>query len=103
MAHTHLPKSTLVGIHGHSGGRGGWISGFHHEDRAKILDKWRSAILTGKPFEIEALARSATGEYRTLLIRAAAFRDDSGAIVKWYGVSTDIEDRKRAEAEVRKS
>jgi PAS domain S-box-containing protein len=104
-SHTFQNRRWLefTGIPAAAVARGGWISGFHPEDRAKILDKWRSAILTGKPFEIEARARSATGEYRTLLIRAAAFRDDTGAIVKWYGVSTDIEDRKRAEAEVRES
>src|SRR5262249_29512323 len=35
--------------------------------------------------------------YRWFLIRAQALRDDSGKIVRWYGTSTDIEDRKQAE------
>jgi PAS domain S-box-containing protein len=43
------------------------------------------------------------GVYRWFLFRANPLRDESGAIVKWYGVSTDIEDRKRAEQERRRS
>ena len=41
--------------------------------------------------------------YRWFLFRANPLRDDTGCIVKWYGVNTDIEDRKRAEAELRQA
>ena len=41
--------------------------------------------------------RGADGEYRWFLVRTAPFRDEQGNIVKWYGVSIDIEDRKLAE------
>ena len=34
--------------------------------------------------------------------RAAPLRDDSGAILRWYGTITDIDVRKRAEQELRK-
>jgi C4-dicarboxylate-specific signal transduction histidine kinase len=43
--------------------------------------------------------RAADGEYRWFLIRSVPLRDSGGKIVKWYGISTDIEDRKRAENE----
>ena len=39
------------------------------------------------------------GEYRWLLARAVPFRDVHGRIVRWYGLLTDIADRKRAEEE----
>jgi PAS domain-containing protein len=45
--------------------------------------------------------RRADGEYRWFLIRTVPLRDEHRNIVKWYGVSTDIEDRKRAELEAR--
>ena len=35
------------------------------------------------------------------LLRANPMRDDSGAILKWYGTNTDIDDRKRAEEALR--
>jgi signal transduction histidine kinase len=41
--------------------------------------------------------------YRWFLFRANPLRDASGAIVKWYGVNTDIEDSTRAEAELRRA
>jgi len=37
------------------------------------------------------------------LFRAEPLRDEFGNIVKWYGSSTDIEDRKRAEVALRES
>jgi C4-dicarboxylate-specific signal transduction histidine kinase len=43
--------------------------------------------------------RAADGEYRWFLSRVVPLRDSGGKIVKWYGISTDIEDRKRAENE----
>src|ERR1700692_1997005 len=39
----------------------------------------------------------ADGEYRWFLVRTAPLRDEHGNVVKWYGVSIDIEDRKRVE------
>ena len=36
---------------------------------------------------------------RTFLVRALPMRDESGAIVRWFGTCTDIEDRRRIEAE----
>src|SRR5438094_7369040 len=35
-----------------------------------------------------------------MLVRAAPLPDEQGNIVRWYGASTDIEDRKRAEEKV---
>ena len=53
--------------------------------------------------ETEARLRRHDGGYRWFLFRANPLRDESGTIVKWYGVNTDIEDRKRAEAELRRA
>src|SRR5215467_4114252 len=54
-------------------------------------------LTSGEPDEIEARLRRHDGVYRWFLIRAQPFRDESGNIVRWYGTSTDIDDRKRAE------
>jgi PAS domain S-box-containing protein len=73
----------------------GWMNEFHPEERAE--EEWRAAFAAGEPFEREARVRRADGEYRWFLLRAVPLRDESGNVVKWYGTSTDIEDRKRAE------
>ena len=41
--------------------------------------------------------RRADGEYRWFLVRAVPMRDEHGKVLRWYGTSTDIEDRKRVE------
>jgi PAS domain S-box-containing protein len=82
----------------------GWTTPFHPEDIGEHLVKWRSALATGETFENEArVRRAADGEYRWFLIRGLPLRDERGAIVKWYGTMTDIEDRKRAEEALRKA
>jgi len=75
----------------------GWTVAFHPEDLPPLMEKWQTMLISGESDEIEARLRRHDGVYRWFLIRAQAFRDDSGKIVRWYGTSTDIEDRKRAE------
>jgi signal transduction histidine kinase len=47
--------------------------------------------------------RRADGEYRWFLVRTVPLRSDKGIIVKWYGTSTDVDDRKHAENALRDS
>jgi PAS domain S-box-containing protein len=78
-----------------------WNKVLHPVER--VADGWRIAVETGTPFENIARLRMADGEYRWFLGRAQPLRDEFGKIVKWYGVSTDIEDQKRAEDALRES
>jgi PAS domain S-box-containing protein len=64
---------------------------------------WQRIMASEAPGEAEARLRRHDGEYRWFLLRANPFRDESGAIVKWYGTNTDIDDRKRAEEALRAS
>jgi len=73
----------------------------HPDDLKDHLNKWRTSVATGTPFENEARHRNADGAYRWLLVRAVPLRDRHGTILKWYGTLTDIEDRKRAEERLR--
>ena len=79
----------------------GWIEVVHHDDLGRMADNWKSMIATGGSSEIEGRFRRFDGDYRWFLFRANPMRDDSGAIVKWYGTNTDIDDRKRAEEALR--
>lgn len=55
------------------------------------------------PGEAEARLRRRDGEYRWFLFRTNPLRDGEGKIVKWYGINTDIEDRKQAEVDLRRA
>ena len=80
----------------------GWQAAVHPADLKGHLEKWRTSLATGEPFENEVRYRcAADGQYRWFLARAVPLRDALGKILKWYGISTDIEDRKRAEEEIR--
>jgi PAS domain S-box-containing protein len=76
----------------------GWETAVHPEDVKRYAEKWRAAVASGEPFENEVrFRRAADAQYRWFLTRAVPLRDARGKILKWYGTSTDIEDRKRAE------
>ncbi|MGC4053515.1 MAG: PAS domain-containing protein [Paludibaculum sp.] len=80
----------------------GWQASFHPDDLPPLMRKWGEMLVSGEPGEIEARLRRHDGVYRWFLIRAQPFFDDEGKIVRWYGTSTDIEDRKQAEEELRR-
>ena len=82
----------------------GWQGVVHPEDLQRHMEKWRMCSASGEPFEDETrFRRAADGEYRWFLIRAVPLRDKTGNIFKWYGVLTDIEDRKRTEQALKRS
>ena len=81
----------------------GWLRAFHPDDMAGMLEKWRAIRKSGVRGGLEARLRRFDGEYRWFLFEAEPLRDEAGNIVKWYGSSTDIEDRKRTEERLRRS
>jgi formate hydrogenlyase transcriptional activator len=80
-----------------------WTAFIHAEDVEGIVEKWRASLASGEPFLYETRVLRADGEYRWMLHHKVAIRDGCGQIVKWYGSSIDIEERKRAEVQLRQS
>jgi PAS domain S-box-containing protein len=80
-----------------------WTSVVYPADVAQLVDRWQTSVASGRPFQAEARLRRADGEYRLTLHRKVPLRDETGNIVKWYGSVIDIEDRRRAEEEVKSS
>jgi PAS domain S-box-containing protein len=81
----------------------GWIELVHPEDFPFLSTAWSGFRSSGVGGSAEARIRGHDGAYRWFLFRVDAMRDDKGAIVKWFGVNTDIEDRKQAEAALKRS
>jgi PAS domain S-box-containing protein len=80
-----------------------WTSFIHAEDVEGILTRWRACLMTGEIFEYETRVLGANGEYRWMFHRKVPLRDANGNIVKWYGSSMDIHERKTAEEALRSS
>src|SRR5271167_2636128 len=79
----------------------GWQAAIHPEDLPPLMEKWRELLISGEPGDIEARMRRHDGVFRWFLIRFEPFRDETGKIVMWYGVSTDIENLKQTEEKLR--
>jgi formate hydrogenlyase transcriptional activator len=80
----------------------GWQVAFHPEDLPPLMEKWRELLISGESGEIEARLCRFDGVYRWFLISVEPLHDEAGRIVRWYGTSTDIEDRKQAEDRLRR-
>jgi len=75
----------------------GWGQALHPEDAVEAVARWTAAAETGalgpeRPYRL----RRHDGVYRWFVVRAVAVRDGNGAIVRWYGTSTDVDDEYRA-------
>ena len=74
----------------------GWRT-LHPEDIEPTRLAWVAATETGENFELEHRIRRADETYRWFLTRATPERDTNGAIVRWYGTSTDVHEARRAQ------
>jgi PAS domain S-box-containing protein len=76
----------------------------HPDDVPATLTAFDEARRSGGTFLVEHRIRSAAGQYRWFLVRAEPYRDPrTGEIVRWFGASIDIHDRKQAESALRES
>jgi PAS domain S-box-containing protein len=78
-----------------------WAEGLHLDDRERTFEVWGRSVATGEPYDIEHRVKLRDGSYRWMHSRAYPRRDMVGRIVKWYGTTEDIHERKLAEAALR--
>jgi PAS domain S-box-containing protein len=76
----------------------GWRSTVHPEDRPALLAGWQSFVESAAACDLTARLRRHDGENRWFLFRATPVTESSGEVLKWYGVSTDIDALKRSES-----
>ena len=89
-----LPMDQLLGW--------GWGVLVHPADLAEGIRKWNMSLVTGEPFENSLRLRRFDGTYRWHLSRVHAMRNAAGEITQWLGSSTDIQEEKRVEEELRR-
>ncbi|WP_163994429.1 PAS domain S-box protein [Pyxidicoccus caerfyrddinensis] len=69
----------------------------HPTDREDMRNVWEQAIRLGQRVEREFRLRRFDGVYRWHLARAVPERDETGQLVGWIAIATDIDDKRRAE------
>jgi PAS domain S-box-containing protein len=79
----------------------GWVSFIHLDDREETAKAFFRAIETGESYNVINRVRRADGQYRWHQTRGEPLRDPHGKIIQWYGLSIDIDERKRAEDHLR--
>jgi PAS domain S-box-containing protein len=80
-----------------------WALFVHPDDRTRVLLYWKNTLQTGQPYDVEHRLRRADGVYRWFRGRGLPRRDTEGHVVRWYNLLTDIDERKKAEEELRRS
>ena len=75
----------------------------HPEDVAVVRACWERAKAEGAHLECEFRLRRRDGEYLWMVARAIPFLDSAGNVREWFGVTFDVEDRKRAEQETERA
>jgi PAS domain S-box-containing protein len=78
----------------------GWHSIVHPEDLEDLLLAWKSAAATGAEFRFRHRIRMSDRTYRWVQSRAQPDLDSAGHVRAWFGLTLDITDHKRAEAEL---
>jgi PAS domain S-box-containing protein len=95
VRYTGIPESEQLGF--------GWLNQLHPDDQERALKAWTNTVKGNDIYDLEFRIRGADGNYRWFKSRALPLRTEEGAILKWFGTSTDMEDQKRVEALLREN
>jgi PAS domain S-box-containing protein len=97
-AYTGMPRPDQPGGEHETPQGWSWSDYLHPDDLARSQAAWEHSLATGDRYEIEYRFRNrATGGYCWFLARAVPMRAASGAIVRWFGTCTEIDDAKQNE------
>jgi PAS domain S-box-containing protein len=71
----------------------GWLEQVHPDDRTSFTLAWEDAVNRGVPFGSQCRLRRFDGAYRWFDSRAMPVRDERGAVTRWFGTSTDVDEQ----------
>lgn len=80
----------------------GWTRIVHPDDVAAAGAAWADALATGEPYQAQFRLKRVDDAWRWHLARALPISDESGAITRWVGTNTDIDDQKATEASLKR-
>ncbi len=78
----------------------GWQSVHDPKVLPEVMERWKTAIATGEPFDMEFPLLGADKVFRPFLTRILPLKNEQGRVTQWFGTNTDLSERKRAEEEL---
>jgi diguanylate cyclase (GGDEF)-like protein/PAS domain S-box-containing protein len=78
-----------------------WARLVHPDDSDGVRRAWEQATQVGASYDAEYRIRRVDGQFRWHAFRALPVADERGAVVRWIGTATDIDDAKRSEVDLR--
>lgn len=101
IAYTNPYWQAYTGLSGEAALGHSWTAAIHPDDVETLRRRWQAAAETREPYEIEYRFRRADGVYRWHLARIAPDATSEEAEGQWIGTAIDIDDRCRAERDLR--
>jgi len=95
IALTGLPEAAALGT--------GWLESIHAEDRAPFVAAVAQSLATTAPLDVKARLLCGNGEVRWLRSRAFPKLDAAGQVVRWYGLSEDVDAQEQTLTRLRES
>jgi PAS domain S-box-containing protein len=80
-----------------------WQSVHNPLKLAEVEEQWATSIRSGTAFEMVFPMRGRDGTFRPFLTRVEPTTDESGNIIRWFGVNTDVGQLVETERELRAS
>ncbi len=72
----------------------GWYTAIHPDDLPVCRQDWERALQRGEALQTQYRLRDKANQYRWHLVKATPMLDATGAVVRWFGTCSDIEDQK---------
>ena len=91
------PWREFTGLSGDELLGSGWLAAVHPEDLPGLMERYRSILSAGRTGTMEARLRRFDGTFRRFFFLVRPSVDASGTVMKWCGLSVDIEDQRRSE------
>ncbi|WP_309672893.1 PAS domain-containing protein, partial [Gemmatimonas sp.] len=90
VQYTGIPESEQLGY--------AWLEQIHPDDRAATSAGWAAAVDRKGAADLDFRIRRYDGVYRWFKTRAAPELSADGAILRWYGTNTDVQDLRDSES-----
>ncbi|MGE5208585.1 MAG: ATP-binding protein [Alphaproteobacteria bacterium] len=73
----------------------GWQSVHDPKELPGVMERWKSSIATGQPFDMTFPLKGADGVFRPFLTRVMPFHNEKGELTLWFGTNTDVSEERR--------